>query len=299
MVSRYGGTRKMRMSGRGKTRKARAVKRAVRSLRPTTRKAISAIAKRVVNRGSETKYRAEALTTEGPAVQIYGDVAPTGVATQLFSALPTLAIGDNAFQRDGQKVTPVKHTLELDFTFNNLMRDITNTGGLDACAWDLTVHVWYGYAKRYKSLNDVLLNTSAIVNEMFELGNGNSGRFTGAPYDILRKVNTDVLTVKRRSFRMFRPLGAQNQATLAGGLTTYFPQVNKKHITLSFKPPQSLLYDEAYAVPENYAPFVIIGYENNDPTQASNQLGPTVPVNSLQAPAILVQGLKKLWYKDY
>lgn len=282
-----------------KTRKAtRKAKSATRTLAKPTAKAVASIAKRVLNRQTETKYRAESLSTESPAIQIYGDVAPTGVATQLFSALPTLAIGDNGFQRDGQKVTPIKHTLEMDFTFNNLMRDITNTGGLDACSWDVTVHIWYGYAHRYKSLNDVLLNTSAIVNEMFELGNGNSGRFVGAPYDIQRKINTDVLSVKRKSFRMFRPLGSQNQATLAGGLTTYYPQLTKKHITLSFKPPKTLMYDEAYSVPENYAPFVIIGYEHNDPTQASNQLGPTVPVNVLQAPAILVQGLKKLWYKD-
>lgn len=269
----------------------------VKLTKPTAQ-AVAKIAKRVLKGNTETKYRAEALTTEGPAIEIYGDVAPTGVATQLFPALPIVAIGDNGFQRDGQRINPVKHTLELDFTFNNLMRDITNTGGLDACAWDLTVHVWYGYTKRYKSLIDVNVNTTNIVNEMFELGNGNSSRFTGAPYDILRKINNEVMTVKRKSFRMFRPLGSQNQATLAGGLTTYYPQLIKKHITLSFKPPKSLMYDESTPYPENYAPFCIIGYEHNDATQASNQLGPAVPLNILQAPALLVQGLKKLWYKD-
>lgn len=291
-------TRKNRAARRAGTRKNRA-KRAVRSLRPKTRTAIAAIAKKVLRMNTETKYRAENLYLEGPALPIYGDVAPAGVATQLFGAMPTVAIGDNAFQRDGQKIQVTKHTVEMDFTFNNLIRDITNTGGLDACSWDLTVHVWYGYVKRYKSQNDVLQNTSAIVNEMYELGNGNSSRFTGAPYDIMRKINTDVLTVKRKSFRMFRPLGSQNQATLGGGLTTYFPQLTKKRITLSFKPPKTLLYDEAYSVPENYAPIIIVGYEHNDPTQASNQLGPNpVPANILEAPALLVQGLKKIWYKD-
>lgn len=281
--------------GSTSTRKAR---RAVKSLAPRTRKAVATIAKRVLNRRSETKYRAETLYTDGPALAIYGDVAPTGVPTQLFRALPTLAIGDGGFQRDGQKVSPVKHTMELDFTFNNLLRDITNTGGIDACSWDLTVHVWYGYAHRYKSLNDVGLNSSAIVNEMYELGNGNSGRFTGAPFDIMRKINTDVLSVKRKSFRMFRPLGSQNQATLSGGLTTYYPQTIKKHITLAFKPPKTLMYDETYSVPENYAPFVIIGYEHNDATQSANTLLTNPPTAIANAPALLVQGLMKLWYKD-
>lgn len=284
---------------KGSSAPARRARRAVKSLAPRTRKAVATIAKRVLNRRSETKYRAENLWTgDGIAQIIYGDVAPTGVATQLFRALPTLAIGDGGYQRDGQKVNPVKHTMELDFAFNNQTRDITNTGGLDACSWDLTVHVWYGYAHRYKSLNDVTLNSSAIVNEMYELGNGNSGRFTGAPFDILKKINTDVLSVKRKSFRMFRPLGAQNQATLSGGLTTYFPQLIKKHITLAFKPPKTLMYDESYTVPENYAPFIIIGYEHNDPTQAANTQLANPPTTILQAPAIQVQGLMKLWYKD-
>lgn len=244
----------------------------------------------------ETKYRAEDLSTEGP-VMIYGDVAPTGVPTQLFGAVPTLAIGDNGFQRDGQRVTPVKHTVELDFCFNNQIQAIGG-GGVDACSWDITVHVWYGYCKRYKSQGDVVTNSSAIVNEMYELGNGNSSRFTGAPFDILRKLNNDVVTLKRRSFRMYRPLGSQNQATLAGGLTTYFPQLIKKRMVLGFKPPKSLQYDEAVPVPENYAPFVVIGYEHNDATQASNTLFVPGAPTILNTPAIQVQGLKKLWYKD-
>lgn len=245
----------------------------------------------------ETKYRSEDLTFEGGPIDIYGHVAPTGSPTQLFNALPTLAIGPNGFQRNGQKVLPVKHTMELDFTFNNKYQAIGG-GGLDACSWDITVHVWYGYAKRYKSWGDVSVNTSALVNEMFELGNGNSGVFAGAPYDILKKVNSDVITVKRKSFRMYRPLGAQNEATLAGGLTTYYPQLIKKHLSLKFGKRGSLLYDEAVPYPENYAPFVIIGYEHNDATQASNTVYVPASPSILNCPALQVQGIRKIWYKD-
>lgn len=288
---------KRRLPARRRLVKRTAPVRAVRSLAPRTRKAVATIAKRVFNRRTETKYRAENLSPEGQ-VMIYGDTAPTGVSTQLFGALPTLAIGDNGFQRDGQKVIATKSTLELDFTFNNQIQAIGG-GGVDACSWDITVHVWYGYAHRYKSWTDVATNTSTIVNEMFELGNGNSGRFAGGPSDIMKKLNTDVVMLKRKSFRMYRPLGAQNQATIAGGLTTYYPQLIKKHITLSFKPPKGqLLYDEAVAYPENFAPFVIIGYEHNDATQASNTVYVPAAPTILNVPAIQVDGVKKLWYKD-
>lgn len=273
----------------------------MKALAPTTRAQVAQIARQTIKPMMETKYRADDLVGDsGYPLQIYGSVAPsgTGATVQLFNALPTLAIGDNGFQRDGQKVLPVKHTMELDFTFNNQIQDVSKTGNLDSCAWDVTVHVWYGYAKRYKNWFDIQTNAAALTGEMFELGNGNSGQFGGAPYDILRKVNSDVLTVKRKSFRMFRPFGAQNQATLQGGLTTYFPQLIKKHITLKFGKRSSLLYDEGGSYPENYAPFVIIGYEHNDGTQAANALYNAGSPSILNTPAIQVQGIRKLWYKD-
>lgn len=274
------------------------VTKTVPALAPTTRAQVAQIARKVAGPMIETKYRAEDLYDgEGGPIMIYGSVVPTGSQTQLFNALPTLANGDLGFQRDGQKVLPVKHTLELDFTFNNQIQAIGG-GGVDACAWDLTVHVWYGYAKRYKSWADIATNTSALANEMFELGNGNSGVFGGGPFDILKKVNADVLTLKRKSFRMYRPLGSQNQATLAGGLTTYYPQTIKKHITLKFGKRSSLLYDESNPYPENYAPFVIIGYEHNDATNAANTVyNPAAPTIA-NTPAIQVYGVRKLWFKD-
>lgn len=283
---------------KGSTSRSTKAKRAVKSLAPRTRKAIATIAKRAVKRTQETKYRADIITaTEGPQM-IYADVAPTGGAVQLFGALPDLAIGDNGFQRDGQKISPVRHTVDLDFDFNNQMRDISNTGGLDQCAWDITVHVWYGYVKRYKAQPDVLANAALLVNEMYELGNGNSGRFAGAPADAQKKLNTESFSLKHKQFRMYRSFGMQNEATLAGGITTYFPQLIKKRVTLGFKPPKTLSYDEAATYPENYAPVIIIGYEHNENTQGANAVGPNPPTSILNAPALTVATLAKLWYKD-
>lgn len=271
---------------------------AVKSLKPRARKAVAAIAKSVMKRGQETKYRADIITsTDGPQM-IYADVVPTGAPVQLFPALPDLAIGDNGFQRDGQRVNPVKHSVDLDFTFNNQIKDISNVGGLDQCAWDITVHVWYGYAKRYKSQPDVATNLTTLANELFELGDGSSGTFAGAPYDALKKINDEVFSLKHKKFRMYRSFGMQNQATLAGGITTYFPQLIKKRCTVSFKPPKTLMYDEANAYPENYAPIIIIGYEHNDNTQGANAVMTNPPTSILNAPALQVSTLSKLWFKD-
>lgn len=270
-----------------------------KTLRPTARKAVAKIAKRVMRKNIETKYVSDLIgQPEGVPYEVYGSVIPTAGPVQLYTACPALTVGDNAYQRTGQQVNPVRHTCTLDVEFNNLRQDISGAGGLDACAWDITCHIWYGYVRRYKSQADVQSSAANIVNTMFEDGDGTNSAFTGAPHDALKKINADTILVKRKSFRMWRPFGAQNQATLTGGLTTYFPQTIKKRVKLVYKPPKTLRYDEAAIDPENYAPFFIIGYEHNDATQASNNATPAAPPSILTKPALQFVGLQEMWFKD-
>lgn len=272
-----------------------------KTLRPSARKAVAKIAKRVMKRSMETKYAAVTLSQEGgQAYQVYGDVLPLNGTPQLVPTLPPVNQGDAGFQRIGQSVMPTRHTATLDLEFNNLAQDISGAGGLDACAWDVNVHIWYGFARRYKKASDldVLVNAQDICNNMLEEGNGSSIRFDGSPHIALMKTNTDVLQVKHKVIRMYRPFGAQNQATLAGGLTTYFPQAIKKRVKLVFKTPKTLKYDEDDGDPENYAPFFIIGYEHNDASRASNNATPAAPPSILTKPAIQFYGRSELWFKD-
>lgn len=273
--------------------------RASRPTRPRlprkTTKAVAKIAKTVMMKNSETKYVTE-YWGESPQY-IYGSTFPAGGTPQLFDCLPALGQGTNSCTRVGERVTPRAVVADLDFTFNNNVA-VPGVSGADVASWDITVHVWYGYARRVKSNGLVLAQSSVLVNQLFEDGDGTSSGFTGDPYDILKKVNTDVLSLKHKKFRMFRPYGIQNQATTVAGAGTFFPQIIKKRCKLTFKPPKQLLYDEQQVYPDNYAPFCIIGYEHNDNTQSSNTIyvpgSPTV----LNVPAIQVQGLNKLWYKD-
>lgn len=272
---------------------------AAKSIPPRARKAVASIAKRVMRKNIETKYVSDLIgQPEGVPFELYGSVVPTLGVPQLYTACPAVTVGDNGYQRTGQQINPVRHTCTLDVEFNNLRQDITGGGGLDACAWDITCHIWYGYARRYKSQVDLQANAAPILQTMFEDGDGTSSPFTGAPHDALKKINSDMIVVKKKSFRMWRPFGAQNQATLAGGLTTYFPQTIKKRVKLVYKPPKTLRYDEAAIDPENYAPFFIIGYEHNDATQASNNATPSAPASILTKPALQFVALQEMWFKD-
>lgn len=288
-------TRRNRRMRRSSTRKARAVKRAVRSLRPKTRTAVTAIAKRVANLGRETKYVADTIFSQ--PVPIYGDTVPTGtVQPQIYECLPDLSEGVAEYERDGVKIQPVKVVSELDLRFNNKTNDLSSASPLDTAAWDIDVHIWYGYVRRYKSYSDIIANASNILSNHLENGLGSTLRWGGGPYDHFNRVNKEWFNLKHKVVRMYRPLGQQNVATLAGGLTTYFPQDIHKVVRMSFKPPKTLLYNETNVVPENYAPVCIIGYQHRNGTQAANSTSDTTTL--LGKPALMMNIKNHMYFKD-
>lgn len=273
----------------------------------TTAKAVAKIAKNVIRRTIETKYVSQDMTPSEEPVQLYGDVYPQGVpgpppgpngAVQLFPVLPAVNEGTSEWERTGVKIQPTKLEVDLNLFFNTLSTAIGG-GNVDSCSWDITAHVFYGYAKRFKNENDVLANQVAIVNNMLEDGQGNVLRWLGGPVDSQFKINKEYVNLKHKKVRMYRPFGAQNQATLAGGLTTYYPQKIHASMKLSFTPPKSLLYNETDTLPQNYAPFIIIGYCHNDNTQASNQFNASGPPALIaQCPALCAVIRSHMWYKD-
>ena len=264
-----------------------------------TRKAVTAIAKRVVDGAIETNYASDTLTTGGEPTFIYGDVKPVGAPPQLFDCLPAVSQGDESFQRDGLKISPTKHVVDVDLWFNNAIQDISGTGSVGNCAWDIRAHVWYGYVKKYKNSEDVVANAAALLDQLLDDGQGNYVPMDGTPFVDAQKVNTEVFQLKHKVVRMQRSFGDQNQATLGGGLTTYFPQTIHKRLRLSFKPPKTLLYgEEADLYPQNYAPVIIVGYQHNDFTNASSTVYvPGTPTID-NIPALYLQTRNHLWFKD-
>lgn len=273
-------------------RKSKATK-AVKSLAPRARKAVATIAKRVLNRGTETKYIAE----NQEAVAIYGDVYPGGGSPQLFTCVPDISQGDLSTDRQGVKVNPRRHTTQLQFTFNE---DPQITGGIPAsqAGWDITVHVWYGFCKRYKNVVDVNANASSILAEMLNVGNGSQSRFTGLMSDELFEVNKEFLTVRHKTVRMYKNAGRANVLDTTSP-SLGMPEYQGARMSLSWKAPKTFLYkDEPAVIPENYAPFIIVGYSHNDGTQASDlaNTGPTS--NILQVSAVKMVRTDKVWFKD-
>lgn len=274
------------------------VTKTVKPLAPTTRAQVAKIAEAVVKRDTETQYICDNHELNYSA--IYGDTTPSGGGVQIYAALPQIiqSGGEQSYGRRGVKIEPVKHCTDLQFCFSPEL--LVSTGGpspvrIDSVAWDVTVHIWYGYVTRYKSMDDVNGNKTFIAQNLFEIDGSTQTRFSGKMGDLMNERNSEFAALKHKSFRMYKDQGNAN--TLS---SEYFPTVTQKKLRLWFKSPKSLKYaDDTSFYPENYAPFILVGYCHNDNTQASNTSNTVGPTNNLaQIPAVQMLQVNKVWFKD-
>lgn len=249
-----------------------------------------------MNRKAETKYVAQ----NSPFSAVYGDVYPGGGPVQLYTCLPDVPQGDESINRQGLKISPSRHRTDLRFVFNDDPQ-ITTSGApapASQAGWDITVHIWYGFCKRYKATGDVQANASQLVAEMLDIGTGATSRFTGLLTDEFFETNKEVLTVKHKKVRMYKNAGLANVCDItAPALST--PMSEAKRVSLSWKPPKTLGYKaELINQPDNYAPFLIVGYVHNDASQASDITHSDPTTDPTKVSAIKMAMSHKLWFKD-
>lgn len=261
---------------------------------------VAKIAKRVFNTKTETKCVADNVGRN--YVTLYGATIVPGTSGQIYSCLPPLAqaTGTGAgttFTRVGNKISPTRLTTDLRFVFN---QDQLITGPVTAASagWDITVHIWYGYARRYKNIPDVLNNTGTLLSTLLEDGQGTNFPFTGLLNEEPLMVDREVYNMKHKSFRMYKNAGAANICdAVAPSLSTPMHQVQR--VRLSWKTPKTLLYgQDTDQYPENYAPIMIVGYCHNDSTPASYRLWTTPTSDPLYIPALKMYQEDKLYFKD-
>lgn len=295
-----GDIRRMVKKSKKATRKAKATK----ALAPKARKVVAKIAKRVFDRKVETKYVYDNQTRTYAG--IYGDsivsyvASPLGGQSQLYLCLPQISQGDDAENRVGNLINPVRHITDLKFVFNEDALVTSGSGNVPAAqaGWDITVHIWYGYACRYKTIDDVNANDLFICANAFEDGVGGPVRWSGRLLDETNTVNRDFVQLKHKKFRMYKNAGLANVLDVVSpSLST--PMAQAKRLQLKWNPPKVLRYPtDSAIIPENYAPFMIVGYCHNDATQASNILNSGPSTNVLEIPALKMLQVNKLFFKD-
>jgi len=242
-------------------RKGRKAAGGTKLTKPTAA-AVRDIVKKTMMREAQTKFVSSYPSDATP--NAYTNFNSTIVGpTQWGLGLPDIVQGDTDYNRQGDTIKPRQHKVALDIRF---------TAGSLGFPHDVTVVVYYGVCKKFKSWTDVQTNSLALCDELLRLGGVNGAgeetqSFNGIQSDSHLSINTDVWNLKKVTFRLNKAPGVLNGAAGAGVLS----QGNKaSHAVLldyaSFLPAE-LKYDTSTAqIPVNYAPVWSIGYYYNDPT---------------------------------
>jgi len=206
---------------------------------------------------------------------------PTGFTSaitstrELYAVIPQISEGAGVHQRVGDTIQPTSLTLNLRFSYP--FTDSQQSG-------DITAHMFVLSAKSVKSLNNL---TAVPITLLLDNGQGSAGSFDGTNQHAMWKVNTNAFTVhKYKRVRLQKTEGLTNNGGLGNGQTSMNPS---QHHLVRFRVPlpkklKYLLNSETY--PTNAAPFLCIGYTQND---ASNTAGLL---------AVYVQGNCMLHFKD-
>lgn len=293
-----------RAAGARKYRSRPTLKKSGKKLAPSTRKAVAQIARSAVKRIAETKYVQNSPLNYSV---LYGSTLPqansAGLTSppQLYSCCPDILQGDFGHDREGNTIQPIKHTTDVRVTFSTTPADISSgvTTTADTCAWDVTLHCWYGFVRRYKSATDVIANASSIVTVMFETGQGGTTPFTGNSMDEYLQLNKDFVSFKHKKVRMRKDAGRTNALEFdVPSQPQPANEVGRLH--LNWKVPKTLRYSlDASPLPEEYAPVIIMGYTHNDYSQSANTTYTTGTPTLLNTPALMFQKVDKLWFKDF
>lgn len=278
MTTRFKGTKTPAMSRPSPLLQLKP-KRKVR--KATAGPALKQAIQKVIAGTSESKYvmgqiRATDFVVTAPTLDL-----PTGFSSaitstrELYAVIPQVSEGAGVHQRTGDVISPTSLTLNLRFT-------APFSDSQQSC--DITAHVFVLSAKSVKSLNNL---TAVPITLLMDNGQGGAGSFDGTNQHAMWKVNTNAFTVhKYKRVRIQSTEGLKNGGTLGNGQTCMNPsqhQLARIRVPLP-KKLKYLLNSETY--PTNSAPFLCIGYTNNDSYNAAGLL------------AVYVQGNCQMHFKD-
>lgn len=258
-----------------------------RAYKPRKPKGLTQVQKeqvaKMVTAPAERKYVSESLralngsSTAGSWIGFSSAV--TGVG-EIYAAIPRVHQGNDDFQRVGNQLSPKRVQLKLD-----ICAKVYNDNG----SRDRTVHVFLLTSKSVKSLD----NYSAIpITQLLNKGDGTNVSFDGTCFHAQYPVNTSEFTVLRHmSTRMVSGFGQANSTTSATAGTTdavISPSHQYAHVTMNVKVPKTFKYAAVgQSYPTNSAPFIVIGFTNNNTDQRN------APLDYVQ-----VLGQTQMWYTD-
>lgn len=211
-------------------------KRALRRMKPTTKKAIAAIAKSVIRRESENKFVG---FSPDPSVAHNGQIGSGDV----YPILPALKRGTNYNERVGNEVRP-KH---LEYRVRVALNESANL------TTPYHVDLYVLTSKRVKTYNTLGSTFSTEVNTNLLIdGGAGATSYDASTERALYPINKELFSVMKKVSFKLSTTTAEN----------HNPQTYREFV-FRLKCPATLRYD-ATDYPENFAPFSVLGWSRDD-----------------------------------
>jgi len=301
MVSMKRGHKKRAAPKKKTTKKKATVTAIAHSLNTLQKKEVQ----KLIKGPEETKYVSTFLCTPdyrgGLAGYVLSSLTPTATGvvgtnfhpyinstSQIFAAIPQMGQGVDSYNRIGDRVTPTK--AKVDMTFSLI-------GVGDSHSYDINVHVWVLRATAVGTLDNF---SSIPITQLLDNGRGGDQQFDGSQLTEQLPLNRKLFhQIHHRSFRMCKVDGVIGpQGSPRGGATQSGPGPQTSMVRLSLNIPvkHKLIYDTASTLyPNNYAPFIVVGYSTND-----QSTGGTSSPSSLydNGGTVMCIARTHLWYKD-
>lgn len=247
------------------------------------KKATVALVKQVLSKEIETKFRSQApmivskrnaVVTNNDLVSLIPPMDQTGAADP-----------GNSYERMGQKITPRKLRCSAYISLNP---DISRSTQIVVYWWALT-------HKSIKHYPDLLPTANQdISTKFFKTGDLNQTfGFDGIVLNATFPVNDNEYTVlKKGKFLLGKNTGTIQDDLSAGNQPVYGNHTGRM-VEFDVKTPAKLLYDQdsgspkTVKYPNNFAPFMVVGYFHQDQTQG-DELNADIAITMRTS----------LWYDD-
>jgi len=267
-------TRKKSMKSRAKKNTTRRInKKATVARMPV----VSALVNKIVNRKLETKY----ATDRRNAITFNSGISAWSEAYPILPPVPEEGTTPQSFARVNDQISPLNLKLDLNVAINAVARSVA-----------VRVDV---FVLTYK-LNKYWPNVSALSGTPQLYRTGTTGAQTqgydGVMSSTFLRMNLNSFSVIRhKSFLLGGNVGLPNGDTTNGNAPNMsLPGMSRK-LSMVIPCPKTLKYDESSAssvtYPNNFAPFLFIGYSKVDGT------GPDVSFAS-----VVASWTNSLTYKD-
>lgn len=227
------------------------------------KKATVALVKQVLSKEIETKFRSQApmIVSNRNAIVTNNDIR------SLIPPMDQTGATDpgNSYERMGQKITPRKLRCSAYISLNP---GITRSTSVVVCWWALT-------HKSIKHYPDLLPTANQdISTKFFKTGDFNQTYgFDGIVLNSTFPVNDNEYTVlKKGKFLLGKNTGVVQDVLTAGNQPVYGNHTGRM-VEFDVKTPAKLLYDQdsgspkTVQYPNNFAPFMVVGYYHQDQTQ--------------------------------